>query len=183
MLFWHIIENSTETNVLISYLITFVNDFCKYMLILNLMPDNRHSKDSINGAIDNGVKISRISRGSMSFSLIECSGIAVEVKKEPEPPTEVVKQEEREPATKSSAPAPPSKPPPEKRARLQWFFSHILGRWRNVKSCSTNWENSLEYSWSLFALLIWSFYKMLRMIWHQKGQSVACLSARTTFTL
>lgn len=89
------------------------------MLILNLMPDNRHSKDSINGAIDNGVKISRISRGSMSFSLIECSGIAVEVKKEPEPPTEVVKQEEREPATKSSAPAPPSKPPPEKRARLQ----------------------------------------------------------------
>uniref|UniRef100_A0A8C4E6W0 Mediator of RNA polymerase II transcription subunit 6 n=1 Tax=Dicentrarchus labrax TaxID=13489 RepID=A0A8C4E6W0_DICLA len=45
--------------------------------------------------------------------------IPVEVKKEPEPPTETVKQEEREPATKSSAPAPPSKPPPEKRARLQ----------------------------------------------------------------
>uniref|UniRef100_G3PEN9 Mediator of RNA polymerase II transcription subunit 6 n=1 Tax=Gasterosteus aculeatus aculeatus TaxID=481459 RepID=G3PEN9_GASAC len=41
------------------------------------------------------------------------------VKKEPEPPTEAVKQEEREPATKSAAPAPPSKPPPEKRARLQ----------------------------------------------------------------
>ncbi|KAF3845297.1 hypothetical protein F7725_008460 [Dissostichus mawsoni] len=45
--------------------------------------------------------------------------IPVEVKKEPEPPAEAVKQEEREPATKSSAPAPPSKPPPEKRARLQ----------------------------------------------------------------
>ncbi|CAL8301958.1 unnamed protein product [Boreogadus saida] len=46
--------------------------------------------------------------------------IPVEVKKEPEPPAETVKQEtEREPATKTSAPAPPSKPPPEKRARLQ----------------------------------------------------------------
>uniref|UniRef100_A0A667ZGT2 Mediator of RNA polymerase II transcription subunit 6 n=1 Tax=Myripristis murdjan TaxID=586833 RepID=A0A667ZGT2_9TELE len=45
--------------------------------------------------------------------------VSVEVKKEPEPPTEAVKQEEREPAAKSSAPAPPSKPPPEKRARLQ----------------------------------------------------------------
>ncbi|CAB1330504.1 unnamed protein product [Coregonus sp. 'balchen'] len=46
----------------------------------------------------------------------------VEVKKESEPPAETVKQEERErePATKTSAPAPPSsKPPPEKRARLQ----------------------------------------------------------------
>uniref|UniRef100_A0A3P8VG20 Mediator of RNA polymerase II transcription subunit 6 n=1 Tax=Cynoglossus semilaevis TaxID=244447 RepID=A0A3P8VG20_CYNSE len=42
-----------------------------------------------------------------------------QVKKEPEPPAETVRQEEREPATKSSAPAPPSKPPPEKRARLQ----------------------------------------------------------------
>lgn len=56
---------------------------------------------------------------SMSFPVIACSFVAVEVKKEPEPPTETVKQEEREPATKSSAPAPPSKPPPEKRARLQ----------------------------------------------------------------
>ncbi|CAL8283737.1 unnamed protein product [Lota lota] len=45
--------------------------------------------------------------------------IPVEVKKEPEPPAETVKQEEREPATKTSAPAAPSKPPPEKRARLQ----------------------------------------------------------------
>ncbi|KAK6306874.1 mediator of RNA polymerase II transcription subunit 6 [Coregonus clupeaformis] len=48
--------------------------------------------------------------------------IPVEVKKESEPPAETVKQEERErePATKTSAPAPPSsKPPPEKRARLQ----------------------------------------------------------------
>ncbi|KAA8581862.1 hypothetical protein FQN60_008602 [Etheostoma spectabile] len=45
--------------------------------------------------------------------------IPVEVKKEPEPPTEAVKQEEREPAPKSSAPAPSSKPPLEKRARLQ----------------------------------------------------------------
>ncbi|XP_049596898.1 mediator of RNA polymerase II transcription subunit 6 isoform X2 [Syngnathus scovelli] len=47
--------------------------------------------------------------------------IPVEVKKEPEPPTETVKQEEREPAAKSSATAaaPTSKPPPEKRARLQ----------------------------------------------------------------
>uniref|UniRef100_A0A7N8YLZ0 Mediator of RNA polymerase II transcription subunit 6 n=1 Tax=Mastacembelus armatus TaxID=205130 RepID=A0A7N8YLZ0_9TELE len=45
--------------------------------------------------------------------------IPVEVKKEPEPPTETIKQEEREPGTKASAPAPPSKPPPEKRARLQ----------------------------------------------------------------
>uniref|UniRef100_A0A7N8YLF7 Mediator of RNA polymerase II transcription subunit 6 n=1 Tax=Mastacembelus armatus TaxID=205130 RepID=A0A7N8YLF7_9TELE len=43
----------------------------------------------------------------------------VHVKKEPEPPTETIKQEEREPGTKASAPAPPSKPPPEKRARLQ----------------------------------------------------------------
>uniref|UniRef100_A0A674PKI2 Mediator of RNA polymerase II transcription subunit 6 n=1 Tax=Takifugu rubripes TaxID=31033 RepID=A0A674PKI2_TAKRU len=45
--------------------------------------------------------------------------IPVEVKKEPEAPTEVVKQEEREPGTKSAAPAAPSKQPPEKRARLQ----------------------------------------------------------------
>ncbi|XP_068608041.1 mediator of RNA polymerase II transcription subunit 6 isoform X1 [Brachionichthys hirsutus] len=45
--------------------------------------------------------------------------IPVEVKKEPEPPIETVKQEEREPATKSSTPGPPGKPPPEKRARLQ----------------------------------------------------------------
>ncbi|XP_064816529.1 mediator of RNA polymerase II transcription subunit 6-like [Oncorhynchus masou masou] len=46
--------------------------------------------------------------------------IPVEVKKETEPPVELVKQEEREPATKTSAPAPPSsKPPPEKRPRLQ----------------------------------------------------------------
>lgn len=45
--------------------------------------------------------------------------IPVEVKKEPEPPAETVKQEEREPAVKLSAPAPSSKPPPEKRARLQ----------------------------------------------------------------
>lgn len=70
-----------------------------------------------------------ISSKSMSFPLIASSCIAVEVKKEPEPPTEAVKQEEREPATKSSAPAPPSKPPPEKRARLQWHSSHTLGRW------------------------------------------------------
>uniref|UniRef100_A0A3P8YZ15 Mediator of RNA polymerase II transcription subunit 6 n=1 Tax=Esox lucius TaxID=8010 RepID=A0A3P8YZ15_ESOLU len=42
------------------------------------------------------------------------------VKKEPEPTAETVKQEEREPAAKPSAPAPAStKPPPEKRARLQ----------------------------------------------------------------
>uniref|UniRef100_A0A3Q3CS86 Mediator of RNA polymerase II transcription subunit 6 n=3 Tax=Haplochromini TaxID=319058 RepID=A0A3Q3CS86_HAPBU len=47
------------------------------------------------------------------------SAIVQFVKKEPEPPTETVKQEEREQATKSSAPAPPNKPPPEKRARLQ----------------------------------------------------------------
>ncbi|KAG9336754.1 hypothetical protein JZ751_003102 [Albula glossodonta] len=45
--------------------------------------------------------------------------IPVEVKKEPEPPAESVKQEEREPAAKTPAPAPPSKAPPEKRARLQ----------------------------------------------------------------
>ena len=50
---------------------------------------------------------------------------AVEVKKEPEPPAEVVKQEEREPAPKPSAPAPSSKPPPEKRARLQWLSSLV----------------------------------------------------------
>uniref|UniRef100_A0A3Q4M5H7 Mediator of RNA polymerase II transcription subunit 6 n=1 Tax=Neolamprologus brichardi TaxID=32507 RepID=A0A3Q4M5H7_NEOBR len=47
------------------------------------------------------------------------SAIVQLVKKEPEPPAETVKQEEREQATKSSAPAPPNKPPPEKRARLQ----------------------------------------------------------------
>ncbi|XP_018582967.1 mediator of RNA polymerase II transcription subunit 6 isoform X1 [Scleropages formosus] len=45
--------------------------------------------------------------------------IPVEVKKEPEPPTETVKQEEREPAAKTPAPTPPNKAPPEKRARLQ----------------------------------------------------------------
>ncbi|KAF7201262.1 mediator of RNA polymerase II transcription subunit 6 [Nothobranchius furzeri] len=45
--------------------------------------------------------------------------IPVEVKKEPEPASDAVKQEEREPATKLSASAPPTKPPPEKRARLQ----------------------------------------------------------------
>ncbi|KPP65539.1 mediator of RNA polymerase II transcription subunit 6-like, partial [Scleropages formosus] len=44
--------------------------------------------------------------------------IPVEVKKEPEPPTETVKQEEREPAAKTPAPTPPNKAPPEKRARL-----------------------------------------------------------------
>lgn len=54
-----------------------------------------------------------------STDLHKCFCIAVEVKKEPEAPTEVVKQEEREPGTKSAAPAPPSKQPPEKRARLQ----------------------------------------------------------------
>lgn len=48
----------------------------------------------------------------------KCCCVAVEVK-EPEPPTETGKQEEREPAAKSSTPAPASKPPPEKRARLQ----------------------------------------------------------------
>lgn len=52
----------------------------------------------------------------------------MEVKKEPEAPTEVVKQEEREPGTKSAAPAAPSKQPPEKRARLQWHLSSSLGR-------------------------------------------------------
>lgn len=61
-----------------------------------------------------------------SFEVVLCSFAAVEVKKEPEPPTEIVKQEEREPATKSSAPAPPTKPPPEKRARLQWPSSPSL---------------------------------------------------------
>lgn len=45
--------------------------------------------------------------------------IPVEVKKEPEPPVESVKQEEREPAAKAPAPTPPAKAPPEKRARLQ----------------------------------------------------------------
>uniref|UniRef100_A0A8C7ZB20 Mediator of RNA polymerase II transcription subunit 6 n=1 Tax=Oryzias sinensis TaxID=183150 RepID=A0A8C7ZB20_9TELE len=45
--------------------------------------------------------------------------IPVEVKKEPEAPAETVKQEERESAAKTSAPTPSSKPPPEKRARLQ----------------------------------------------------------------
>lgn len=54
-----------------------------------------------------------------STDLVECLCIAVEVKKEPEAPTEAVKQEEREPGAKSAAPAPPSKQPPEKRARLQ----------------------------------------------------------------
>ncbi|XP_066535285.1 mediator of RNA polymerase II transcription subunit 6 isoform X1 [Hoplias malabaricus] len=45
--------------------------------------------------------------------------IPVEVKKEPELPAEAAKQEERETATKTPAPSAPSKPPPEKRARLQ----------------------------------------------------------------
>lgn len=44
---------------------------------------------------------------------------SVEVKKEADLPAETVKQEERETASKTPAPAPPSKPPPEKRARLQ----------------------------------------------------------------
>lgn len=63
-----------------------------------------------------------------STDLHKCFCFAVEVKKEPEAPTEIVKQEEREPGAKSSAPAPPSKQPPEKRARLQWHLSSTLGR-------------------------------------------------------
>lgn len=54
-----------------------------------------------------------------SIHLHKCFCFAVEVKKEPEVPTEIVKQEEREPGAKSSAPALPNKQPPEKRARLQ----------------------------------------------------------------
>ncbi|XP_039597538.1 mediator of RNA polymerase II transcription subunit 6 [Polypterus senegalus] len=44
--------------------------------------------------------------------------VPVEVKKEPEPPADTVKQEERDPA-KTTPQAPATKGPPEKRARLQ----------------------------------------------------------------
>lgn len=87
------------------------------------------------------------------FPLIPCSYIAVEVKKEPEPPTEAVKQEEREPATKSAAPAPPSKPPPEKRARLQWQpnLSHMMKLEQGSESsCSTKWKNCWWWGLCLF---------------------------------
>lgn len=76
--------------------------------------------------------------------LLECFCIAVEVKKEPEAPTEAVKQEEREPGTKSSAPAPPSKQPPEKRARLQWHSSSTLGRMFSFCSTSACFSTLLE---------------------------------------
>jgi len=119
--------------------------------------------------------------------LIECSCIAVEVKKEPEPPTEVVKQEEREPATKSSAPAPPSKPPPEKRARLQWEEQSFVS-----ESSSANRKNSSgvfllpRHIWRLSPpLVIRSVYRRLRMNWHERRKKrqllVYCASA--TFTL
>lgn len=127
------------------------------------------------------------------FPLIACSCVAVEVKKEPEPPAEAVKQEEREPATKSSAPAPPSKPPPEKRARLQWesFFSHSGNIWLEemwsptALTERTAWEyfcSLSKFARSSAALLIWSVYRRLRMNWHKKCQYLVSVP-ETTFTL
>uniref|UniRef100_A0AAY5EE39 Mediator of RNA polymerase II transcription subunit 6 n=1 Tax=Electrophorus electricus TaxID=8005 RepID=A0AAY5EE39_ELEEL len=52
-------------------------------------------------------------------SITQARAHTLEVRKEPELPAEAVKQEEREPATKTPAPSGASKAPPEKRARLQ----------------------------------------------------------------
>ena len=131
-----------------------------------------------------------ISTKSTSFLLTVCSCVAVEVKKEPEPPTEAVKQEEREPATKSSAPAPPSKPPPEKRARLQWAEqSHTQGRWSKASPTALTERTAWEYFCSLTKLCEMVCHSA-RLISLQEAKnelaqnvSVACLSARTTFTL
>lgn len=108
---------------------------------------------------------------SMSFSFIVCFVlivVAVEVKKEPEPPTETVKQEEREPATKSSAPAPPSKPPPEKRARLQWHSSHTPGRWQRQKSPKARTKSV----WLPFSSAQWNSLQDTKSKWPKKGLAV-----------
>lgn len=96
------------------------------------------------------------------------------MKKEPEPPAETVKQEEREQATKSSAPAPPNKPPPEKRARLQWQpYLSDTGKvaHSSAKSYITHWENDLRHLCYLpNSLLIWSIFRILKI----KGVSCLC---------
>lgn len=53
------------------------------------------------------------------FKSLSFTKFLVEVKKEPELPAEAAKQEEREVAIKPPTAAGATKPPPEKRARLQ----------------------------------------------------------------
>lgn len=93
------------------------------------------------------------------------------MKKEPEPPTETLKQEEREPAAKSSAPAPPSKPPPEKRARLQWQPYQLREdgtvQWKSPAAVTRRTPQDGEHFCFLpkssATLLVRSVYRVLRM--------------------